>query len=491
MAERQKTYLAVDLGASSGRVVAGRYDGSVLALEEVYRFSTLPIEVDHALRIDLDAFLAEIIKGIGEAVTRYGEIVSVGIDAWGGHVLPVDREGRLLEMSHHLRDPHFRDLGEEMNRRMPEKERYRITGMLESSLPRLLAHVVGRSPDLARADRILFIPDFLNFRLCGVRANEHTQARVSQILDAKSDDWSKRILEEMGIPRRLFGEIIRSPSVLGRIDRSMLPAGSGTIRVVAVGSHDTASALAAAPLKDESAAVISLGTWAVLGCELSEPLITDAAYAAGMQNNGILGGKVGLVRNVVGLWLVEECRRSWQSRGRDYTFADLVDLARRADPFTSVIATDSPRFFAAGDMTARIRQAIRASGQTEPTDDGRLIRTILEGLALSYRRNLERLATALGRTFSCLHLIGGGSRNALLNQFVANACGLPVVAGPHEATSAGNIMAQMMADGDVTSLVEARTLVARSQSTERFEPQQRASWDDAYHRLCRVEDEQD
>ena len=484
----KETYLAVDLGASSGRVVAGSYDGNRLALETIRRFSTLPIDMEGSLRIDLEAFLGEILQGVAEAVATHDPVVSLGIASWGGQTVAIDKAGALLELPYYYRDPHFRDLGKEMLGRMSTKELYQITGMHESSIPHLLAHVLGRSPDLGKADRVLFLPDFFNYRLCGVRANEYTQARVSQMLDAQTGSWSQEILDKMSIPRRLFGDVVRSPAALGEISQQMLPANSGPIRVIAVGTHDTASALAAAPLRDEKAAFISLGTWAILGCELAKPLITDATYGFGMQNNGIMGGTVGLARNVVGLWLLEECRRNWQSQGGDYAYADMVDLARSADPFTSVINTDSPMFFAAGDMAARVRQACRDSGQAEPLDDGQLIRTILEGLALSYRRNLGRLASASGRTFSCVHVVGGGSQNELLNQFIADACDLPVIAGPHEATSAGNIMAQMMADGEVASLAEGRELISRSQSTKSFEPQDRPSWDDAYQRLLQRED---
>jgi len=483
MADRQKTYLAVDLGASSGRVVAGRYDGSVLALEEVYRFSTLPIEVGNTLRIDLDAFLAEILNGIREAVTLYGKVISVGVDSWGGQALPVDSEGRLLEMSHHYRDAHFSGLDRGMNRRMPARERYRITGMLESSLPRLLAHVVGRSPDLGAADRILFLPDYISYRLGGRMANEHTGARISQLLDAHTEVWAWEILDKMGIPRRLFGDIVDPGTPLGSIEPPLLAGDSEPIQIIAVASHDTASAIGATPLETDPGAFISMGTWAILGCELDAPLITDVTYAAGFQNNGAMGTKVGLARNIVGMWLIEECRRVWQDQGKAYSFPEMTDLAAKAKPFSIILDTNSGAFFAPGDMVSRIRRICGDTGQAAPADDGALIRAVLEGLALSFGHHLQLLQHAVGRDVQCLHLVGGAIRNELLNQFISNACGLPVIAGPAEAASAGNVMAQMMADGELSSLEEGRELIKRSDPPKVYEPQERQRWDDAYGRL--------
>jgi len=483
VADRRKTYLAVDLGASSGRVVAGLYNGSVLALEEVYRFSTLPLEVNNTLRIDLDAFLFEILKGIQKAATLYGKIASVGVDSWGGQALPVDKDGQLLEMSHHYRGSHFSGLDKEMNRRMPAKERYRITGVLESSLPRLLAHVTGRSPGLERAERVLFLPDYISCRLGGRAANEYTGARISQLLNAHTKTWAWGVLDKMDLPRRLFGDIVTPGTPLGFVEPSMLQHGGEPIQIVAVASHDTASAIGVAPLQAESSAFISLGTWAILGCELDAPLITDATYAAGFQNNGTMGSGAALARNIVGLWLVEECRRAWQHQGRAYSFPEMANMASKAKPFSVVIDTNSRAFFAPGDMVSRICRLCRDTGQREPADDGELIRAVLEGLALSFGHHLRRLEQTVGGEIHCLSLVGGAVRNELLNQLIANACSMLVTAGPAEAAAAGNVIAQMMADGELISTREGRELVKRSDPPKVYEPRERQVWDDAHGRL--------
>ena len=483
-----KTYLAVDLGATSGRVVAGRYDGEVLELEAVHRFSTLPVEVDGTLRLDLEAFFLEILNGIGKAVTDYGPIVSAGVSSWGGQPVALDANGNLLEMAYYYRDPHYSGLAGEVHSRMSAHDLYRITGTHESSLPRILAHAVGRSPDMSKVDRFLMIADYFAYRLSGVKANEYSNTRMSQLLDARTGTWSEEILDRMNIPRRLFGKILHAPEILGDVKEELLPNGSGQIRAVAVGTHDTSSAVAAAPIKDGNAAFISLGTWAITGCEVAEPVITDTTFSHSIQNNAIMSGPVALVRNRVGVWLLEECRRSWRENGKDYSYSELAEMARAANPFTAVLKTDSREFFAPGDMPSRVLEILRNTGQGEPKDDGQLIRIILEGQALSYRDTLDLISGILGRTLSCVHVIGGGSRNEILNQFIADACGVPVIAGPDEATSAGNIMAQMMADGEVKSLKEGRELIARSWPTKGYEPGDQSPWNDALERLRRLGD---
>ena len=371
----------------------------------------------------------------------------------------------------------------EVHRRMSAAELYRITGSHESQLPGILAHAAEHSADFSHADRVLLIPDFINYQLCGKKTNEYTNAVVTQFVDIRTGSWSEAVLDKMEIPHRLFGEIVRPTTYLGDLDRRLVPDGTESIRVVAVASHDTASALGAAPLDGDKAAYVSLGTWAILGFEAAVPLITEQTFAAGIQNSSIMGCRFALSRSFIGLWILEECRRAWQLDGRDYSFQDLVTLAGKAEPFAAILNTDSRTFFDPGEMVSRVRRVCESTGQTPPKDTGEVVRTVLEGLALSFRSSLERVEKVTGRKAECMHIVGGGSRNPLLNQFVANACGMPVIAGPAEATAAGNMMAQLMADGEIASLEEGRQLIAKSFPTVTFLPKERARWNDAYERL--------
>ena len=483
---RDKTYLAIDLGASSGRVVAGRYDGKTLVMEVVHRFNTLPFDLDGTLRIDLNAIFTDIVTGIKNAVDEFGPIVSAGVDSWGGQHVIIDADGELVEIPYHYRDSHTKGFGKEVHRRMSAAELYRVTGSHESQLPGLLAHIMDRSLDFHRADRILLIPDFFNYRLCGRKVSEYTNAVITQFVDIRTGTWSEAVLDKMDLPRRLFGEIVPPATYLGDLDARLIPKETGPIRVVAVASHDTASALGAAPLEGERPAFISLGTWAILGYEVTEPLITDGTFNAGFQNSSIMGSRFALSRSFVGLWILEECRRAWQLEGRDYSFQDLVTLAGKAEPFAAILNLDSRIFFDPGEMVSRVRRVCESTGQRPLKDDGEVVRTILEGLALSFRRNLSLLASVSGRKADCMHVVGGGSRNVLLNQLTANACGMPVIAGPAEATAAGNMMAQLMADGEVASLEEGRRLIARSFPTDTYAPRDQSRWDDAYERLLKL-----
>jgi len=483
MPGNKKIYLAIDIGASSGRVTAGIFDGKRLCMETVHRFSTLPVEIEGSLRLDLEAFVSGIREGIARAYERYGKAVSAGVCSWGGQPLAINADGDLLEAAYYYRDPHFNNLESDVFNRMPAWDLYRITGMYESSIPKLMAHMTGRSPSLDQAEKVFSVADYLTYRLSGVRVHEYTQARITQLLDARTGTWSDEILTKMDIPRRLFGEVVYPSQKLGFIKEDFFSGSGDKTSVTAIGAHDTASAFAAAPVKEKTAAFISLGTWAILGCESEKPVINAKAFASGFQNNAVAAGPVALVKNLEGLWLLEECRRSWRAEGRTYTFSELVDSAGYAKPFTAILDTIAQGFFAPGDMPRRVIRACLQTGDTVPEVPGEITRTILEGLALCYRHVLTQLADTVEREFSSLHVFGGGSRNELLIQFIADACGLPVTAGPHEATSAGSIMAQMTADNEITSLKEGRELISRSFPLKTFTPADRSSWDDAYTRL--------
>ena len=476
---QKKTYLAIDLGASSGRVVAGSYDGKTLDLEVVHSFSTLPFDLEGTLRIDLESFHGEILLGIHRVMELFGEVVSVGVDSWGGQIVLIDSNGKLIETPYHYRDPVNHGFMEEVHDRMSAMELYRITGLQESQLSDWLAHRHRLSHDIESADRLLQIPDFFNFRLCGNKVNEYSNALQTQFVNTHTRNWSEVVLEKMDLPRRLLGEIAFPGTYIG--DLATKP-----IRVVAVASHDTSSALAATPLKGERSAFISLGTWAIMGFEVAEPLITVETFSAGIQNSSIFGRTFALSRLVIGLWILEECRRTWQSEGREYSFPQLVALASEADSFTAVLSTDSQTFFAPGDMVSRIRRICGETGQRVPENDGEVVRIVLEGLALSFRHFFQSLESSSGYKADSINVVGGGSRNALLNQFTADACGIPIIAGPAEATAAGNIIAQLMADEEFESLEEGRELISESFPRKIFVPREQTLWDDADERFSQL-----
>jgi sugar (pentulose or hexulose) kinase len=488
----RKVYLAVDLGASSGRVMAGVFDGKKLALEEVNRFPNPghPVHASHYW--DFLALFAEIKCGLAKAAKQYGKsLVSVGVDTWGVDYALLDRRGELLGLPHQYRDPRTTGMEQEACRRLPREKIYGITGiqfMFFNTLMQLLSEVKDGAPALAAAHRLLFTPDLLHFWLSGCAANEYTMASTSQLLDARKRTWSKPLLKAVGIPAGMFGKIVPPGTVLGEVLTSIREeTGLPRIKVVTPGSHDTASAVAAVPARGTDHAYLSSGTWSLMGVEVDQPVMTAKAYEYNFTNEGGVGGKIRLLKNICGLWLQQECKRVWEKQGQKLSYDDFTTLARAARPFTAVIDPDSPDFAQPCDMPARIRAFCKRTGQKAPATPGETIRTILESLALKYRRVLGMLEDLTGRRYATLHIVGGGSQNALLNPFAANAIQRPVVAGPVEATALGNVLMQMLATRGLRSLEQGRDLVRSSFPTQTFQPQDTAAWDAAYARYLKVE----
>jgi rhamnulokinase len=495
-------YLALDLGASGGRAIIGRFDGERLALEEVHRFANGPTQLPNAygssLYWDALGFLAHVKEGLIKAVaccgsdpsTGSGGLVSVGLDTWGVDFGLLDRDGVLLGNPYHYRDSRTDGMLEEAFRRVPRDEIFAATGiqfMQLNTLYQLLAMVVRDDPILRIADTLLFTPDLLNYWLTGRKVSERSIASTSQCLDPFTGDWAKTLLERLGIPTAIFPSIIPPGTALGELLPHVAEeTGARGITVVAPGCHDTASAVAAVPAESENYAYLSSGTWSLMGVETRQPIVDDKSLAFNVTNEGGVCDTIRLLKNITGLWVIQECRRTWMQEGTKLSWEEIVGLAAAAPAFTALIDVDAHEFIAPGDMPARIRAYCAATGQPVPQDRGTVARVVLESLALKYRRTLEMLDELTGRSISVLHIVGGGTQNRLLSQFAANAIGRPVVAGPIEATAAGNILMQMLAMGDIASLAEGRAVIRRSFDTEPFEPRDVAQWDEAYGRICRL-----
>jgi rhamnulokinase len=466
-------FLAFDLGAESGRAMLGRFDGERLALSEIHRFANVPVALPDGLHWDVLRLWAEIKQGMALAARDYGAgLAGLGLDTWGVDFALLDREGGLVANPHHYRDSRTDGMIEEAFRRVPRAEIFEQTGiqiMPINGLYQLLSMVVSRSPALKVARTFLTIPDLFNYWLTGRAACEFSNATTTQCYDPRRRDWARPLLDRLGIPTAIFPEIVRSGTVLGRL----LPAvaeetGLGSIPVVAPACHDTGSAVAAVPAAEPFFAWISSGTWSVMGAELPAPVINAQSLAFNITNEGGVGGTFRFCKNVMGLWLVQECRRTWARQGEEYSYDDLARMAAQAAPFQAVIDPDYGEFLKPGDMPARIRAFCQATGQTAPESKGAIIRCLLEGIALKYRWVLERLEEILGYRLDPIHIVGGGTRNRLLSQFTADATGRRVVT---------------MALGHVTSLDEGRAVVRNSFDVATFEPGDRSGWEEAYARL--------
>lgn len=487
-----KTYLAIDLGASSGRVIAGHFDGKRLELEEIHRFSNGPTEVNGSYRWDITTLFSEVKEGLSMAGQKFGkDIVSVGVDTWGVDYGLLDQYDRLIESPFAYRDSRTDGMQEEAFRRVPKREIYDVTGiqfMFFNTLFQLLSEVVSDRAALKKARRLLFTPDLINFWLSGRAVNEYTMASTGQLLDARSGTWADDLLAKLGLPRHLLGDMVKPGETLGPLQPELADElGIPAFDVVAVGTHDTASAIAAVPAADGKVwAYLSSGTWSLMGIETAEPVINDQSFRIPFTNEGGVCDTIRLLRNICGLWLVQECRRHWAEKGEAIDFGALQELAEAAEPFVAVIDPDDTSFEMPGDMPQRIRAYADASGQRVPESKGEILRTALESLALRYRWVLERLEELSGQSIDVLHVVGGGVQNELLNQFTANALQRPVIAGPVEATAAGNILMQMIASDELADLQAGRRLVASSFGTDTYEPCDKDAWDQAYTRFLEI-----
>lgn len=485
-----KTYLAVDLGAGSGRVMAVHYDGCTLQIEEVHRFQNEGIHLPTGWHWNVVQLFADIKTGLARAARKHGsQIVSLAVDTWGVDYGLVDSRGRLLGLPWMYRDNRTDGMPEEVAARIGSGNLYRHTGirpMFFNTLYQLAAEAHDYSKVLSQAARLLFVPDLLTFWLSGVQANERTIASTSQLLRAGTQDWDVEVAEMAGIPTHLFHPLTEPGTAVGTLlPEIQASTGCGPIRVVACGSHDTASAVAGVPAHTERPLFLSSGTWSLIGRELPSAIVSPESEAGGFSNEQGLGGTTRLLRNVAGMWLLQECKRAWDARGLTASYAELVQEAR-VQEIESVIDPDDEAFEKPSDMPATIARIFERTGQQIPASPGAMTRVILQSLALKYRQVVGELREWMPDLPDTLHIVGGGSQNALLNQMTADATGLRVEAGPVEATAAGNAMAQLLADGEITSIAEGRELLRRSFQPTIHEPAGSAAWLEAEAALPRV-----
>jgi len=490
---RALSFLAADLGAESGRVMVGRFDGGRLSLSEAHRFDSRPVPLPDGLHTDVLRIFTEIQRGLAAGAQSGEELGGVGVDTWGVDFGLLDGGGRLLGNPCHYRDCLGSGVLERALARVPRAEIFEATGiqLLElNTLFQLLRLREREAAELAAAGRLLMMPDLFSYWLSGRPVNEYTIATTSQCFDTRRGDWARGLLERFSLPTAIFGEIVPPGTVLGDL-RPDLAADAGIARlpVVAVGGHDTALAVAAVPArKGRDFAYVSSGTWSLLGAEIEAPCIGEASLAANFTNEGGVCGTIRFLKNLCGLWLVQECRRGWARGGTADSYDDLTEMAAAAPPFRSLVDVDHPDFAAPGDMPARLQVFCRRTGQPVPETKGEIVRCALDSLALKYRHVLSTLEGILERRLEPLHVVGGGARNRLLCQLAADATGRAVVAGPVEATAAGNVAMQAMALGHLGSkdLAEARDLVRCSFEIVTYDPRPGAAVDEAYTRLVRV-----
>jgi rhamnulokinase len=477
--------VAVDLGAESGRIVVGTFDGDSLQTEIVHRFPNQPRVVDGHLRWDVAALWREIVEGLGRAGTA-GPVDSVGVDTWGIDFGYVDQRGGLVADPVSHRDARTEGMLDEAVRLVGRERLYRDTGcqlMEINSVFQLLAEArAGGPPPAAR--RLLLMPDLFHHLLCGSSVAEFTAVSTTGAYDVAGRTWATKLLDDLGIRTDLLPEVVDAGTDLGPVvsELATLPGLAGT-RAITPGGHDTASAVVAVPFGDPYAGYVSSGTWSLVGVELAHPVVTEASRRANLTNEGGVGGTVRLLRNVMGLWVLQECRRQWAREGRDIAYEKLVALAAEAPPARSIIDVDHPSFVRPGDMPARVRDYCRATGQPVPSTVGEVTRCVLEGLALRYRAAFDAIVEVTGRPTTLVHIVGGGSRNDLLNRLTADVTGLPVRTGPVEATAMGNLLVQLTALGELGGLDDGRRLVRRGGSGRLVEPGDPGSWGEHYGRF--------
>lgn len=489
-----KTYLAVDLGGESGRVVAGRFDGARISLEQTHRFSNGPVNLGGTLRWNLVSLWSEIQNGLREAAARLnGSAVSVGVDTWGVDFVLMNRNDELLGQPWNYRDSRTDNMIQKACSRVSREEIFAETGLqfLQiNSLYQLLA-MCERDPELVgQAKRFLMVPDFFHWCLSGSRVVEFTNATTSQLLSARTRTWAFDLLRKFEIPTDMFPEIVNPGTDLGTLRPEVADfTGLGKLKVVAPATHDTGAAIAAVPTGSTGTpnwAYISSGTWSLMGVEVQEAILTPEALAFNVTNEGGVDGTYRLLKNIMGLWLVQRCKVAFEARGRDIGYSDLTQMAAESEPFRSLIDPDRSDFLGPADMTSAIADECRRTGQPVPETEGQFVRCALESLALKYRMVLGWMEKLTGVPVEVIHIVGGGTQNQLLNQFTADACGRPVVAGPIEATALGNVLLQARAAGDLSSLSEIRDVVRSSESLGEYTPAQSAAWEDAWGRFQQI-----
>jgi len=491
-----KHYLAIDLGAESGRVMQGTFANDRLELSEKHRFITGPLHLptsypveniqkqnnDCSLVWDFFRFWQEITNSI-RSTAKEVKITSIGVDTWGVDFALLDKNGLLLSTPFHYRDSRTDGIMEKAFEKMSRERIYELTGiqfMQLNTLYQLYSLVLNDSPQLRIADKLLMIPDLINYWLTGRAVSEFTQATTSQIFDTRKGQWSAEIIQAMGFPSHIFPEIIKPGIVLGPLRKTLAKELDCDTMVVAPPTHDTGSAVAAVPADSKDFVWISSGTWSIIGTNAPQPVINESSYTSNFTNEGGAAGYFRFSKNVTGLWLVQQCRSQWLKEGKDFSYTELTSLAAQAPHLKTIVDPDYKEFIQMGGMVEKIQKYCQKTEQPIPENEGEFIRAVLQGLALRYRYVIEKLEEISGKKTNTIHIVGGGTKNKLLNQFTADALGRKVITGPIEATATGNIITQAIAMGDIKNWQEGVSVIKNSFAIQTYPPGNRSGWDMAY-----------
>ncbi len=482
-----RVYLAIDLGAESGRLVAGLWNGKTLRLEEVHRFPNSPVPLADSLRWDVMRLWGEIQNGLSLAARKYGKsIVSVGADTWGVDFVLLTRHGEMLGQPYHYRAPCTNGIMERAFKKVPRPEIFRQTGLQFMQLNTLFQLLAARknTPELLdQADCLLFMPDFMHWALCGSKVAESTIASTSQCMNPVTRQWATPLLKRFDLPTRIFPAIVPPGTELGLLRPTVCErTGLKKVKVIAPPSHDTASAVAGVPTANSGKsnwAYLSSGTWSLMGVEADQASLSARTQELNLTNEGGLDGTFRLLKNIMGLWLVQQCKRSFDARGKVYEYAQLAKLAAQAPALRSILNLDDPRFLNPPDMPRAMQEFCRETAQPVPKTEGELVRCAYESLALKYRQVLGWLEELTGNRIEVIHIVGGGSKSDILNQFTADACQRTVITGPVEATAMGNLLVQVRSSGELSSLAELREVVRRSSQVRTFRPGEPGPWEAA------------
>jgi len=478
-----KRVLSFDFGASSGRAMIGIFDGEKITLKEVHRFSNDPVSLGGTLYWDTLRQLFEIKQGLTKAKND-GGFSSVGIDTWGVDFALLDKDDRLLESAVHYRDSRTNGIPEETFKKISKERIYELTGiqfMDFNTIFQLYSLVKDRPELLERAKTMLFVPDLFSFFLSGKKVTEYTEATTGQIVDAYTKDISKEIMDAISVPADLLPPVVMPGTVIGQLtDELCEELGLEKADVIAVGSHDTASAVVSVPATEEDFIYISCGTWSLFGTETDAPIISEKSEYHNITNEGGAFDKITFLKNIIGLWLIQESRRQWIREGQEYSYAELERLALECKPFACFIDPDSPEFTPQGNIPKRVQEFCRRTGQYVPQTVGEIMRCIYESLALKYRYAFDSIKDCTGKDYQNIYVVGGGVKDRLLCQMTADSCGVPVNAGPIEATVFGNIVVQLMASGDIKDLSEARRVIANSDTMKLYTPEKHDVWEEKF-----------
>ena len=489
MDNQVRKVLAFDFGASGGRAMICAFDGEKISMEEIHRFSNDPVTVQGTMYWDVLRLYHEIKQGLIKS-KEHGGAESLAVDTWGVDFCLIGKDGRMLENPVHYRDSRTAGMMERSQKYLSRDELYTITGnqMMEiNTLFQLLSLKEERPELLERADAVLLMPDLFHYLLSGRMCSELSIASTTQLMDAREKTWSPRVLEAFGFRPEWFRPIVPTGTVLGPVSAELREElGLPEMQVIAAAGHDTQCALAAVPAEEKDFVFLSCGTWSLLGTELDEPLIDENSRRLDITNECGLVGKTSFLKNIIGLWLIQESRRQWMRENQTYSFSELEEMAASCAPFASLIDPDDPVFTPAGDIPQRIRDYCRRTGQHVPQSPGEIVRCINESLAFKYRHAVEELSACTGRPYHSLYMIGGGTKSEQLCTFTANACGFPVIAGPAEATVLGNAAIQLCALGAISGLPEIRKIVRASEPVRRYEPSDVQRWAEAYQHYQEV-----